>query len=217
MIGLAVMAKQPLPGRAKTRLCPPLSPDAAADLAECLLRDAVDQIRRIPGARPALAYDPPDAAEYFRELAGEGVLLVPQAGADLGERMEGVLAQLLAEHPAGLVLGADVPGLPDAFLAEAVAHLGRGAGDVVLGPSADGGYYAIGLRVPAHTLFDGIPWSTPAVLVQTVARARRAGLAVRLLPPWRDLDDPADLARLKAQALHGSPRTAACLRRLAIP
>jgi rSAM/selenodomain-associated transferase 1 len=216
VIGLAVMGKRPVPGRVKTRLCPPLSPDAAADLAECLLRDAVEQVRRIPGARPALAYDPPEAATYFRELAGDGVLLVAQAGADLGLRMHGALARLLAEHPGAVLLGADMPGLPDAFLAEAVTHLDQGAGDVVVGPSADGGYYLIGLRAPAGALFEAMSWGTPAVLEQTLGRARDAALRVHLLPPWHDLDSPADLARLKGHPIPGSPSTAAWLRRLTI-
>jgi rSAM/selenodomain-associated transferase 1 len=212
MVALAVMAKQPLPGRVKTRLCPPLSPGAAADLADCLLHDAVDQLRRIPGARPVIGYDPPEAEAYFRALAGEQVLLVAQEGGDLGERMQGVLSRLLFEHAAAMVLGADLPGLPDAFLVEAVTRLTSGADDVVLGPTADGGYYAIGLRAAAPALFAEMPWSTSHVLEETVARAKRAGLRVHLLPAWRDLDDPADLARLKDARLGLSGRTAACLR-----
>ena len=85
----------------------------------------------------------------------------------------------------------------------------------MLGPSLDGGYYLIGLRQAAPQLFREMPWSTPAVLDETVARIRRVGLRLSLLPPWFDVDRGADLERLRASAhrpgAHQPARTLAFL------
>ena len=93
-------------------------------------------------------------------------------------------------------------------MAAAAALAGRA--DVVLGPAADGGYYLIGLGRPAPDLFTGIAWGTAGVIEATLARAGAAGLAPHLLPPSFDVDQPADLARLRALLARGEvslPRT----------
>jgi rSAM/selenodomain-associated transferase 1 len=188
MIGLALMAKRPVPGAVKTRLCPPLSVATAAGLATCLLQDSISRIRRIERVTPILAFDPPEADDYFRRLAGDTMQRFPQGSGDLGERMSRVLSRLLETHAGALVLGADLPTLPDRFLTEAVATLEGGAADGIVGPSEDGGYYAIGLRRPAPELFQGIEWSTTTVLAETLCRADGLGLRLHLLPAWFDVD-----------------------------
>jgi uncharacterized protein len=108
--------------------------------------------------------------------------------------------------------------VPAAALAEAAAAL-AGRADVVLGPAADGGYYLIGLRGPAPGLFAGIAWSTAGVLAATRVRAEAAGLAVHLLPPGFDVDEVADLVRLRALLARGEvslPRTTEVLAVLAV-
>ena len=104
-----------------------------------------------------------------------------------------------------------------AYVTEAARHLAGGRSDVVLGPCEDGGYYLIGLAAPQPALFEGIPWSTDAVLALTLEKARRHDLSVHLLPPWFDVDTEADLRRLRAALAPGNDgprRTAEFLRRL---
>lgn len=96
-----------------------------------------------------------------------------------------------------LLVGTDTPTLPTAYLQRACDALQRGAADVVLGPSEDGGYYLIGLRRPVPELFTGMPWSSSTVAAETLARIRRLGLRLALLPGWFDVDRGEDLARLR--------------------
>jgi glycosyltransferase A (GT-A) superfamily protein (DUF2064 family) len=105
---------------------------------------------------------------------------------------------------ATLVIGTDSPTLPRECLDEAVSLVMAREVDVVLGPTEDGGYYLIGLRTPAPALFEGIPWSTPAVLSRILERAQRLGLRVACLPTWFDVDTGSDLERLRA-ALEAVP------------
>ena len=192
---IAVMAKAPLRGRVKTRLVPRLGEEGALLLYRALLADKLAQLRQVHGVVPAVAFTPAEAAPALREIAGPGVLLVDQRGADLGERLHHVCVDLFARGAAGVLLvDADTPTLPAGFLAEGAAALAPGA--VVLGPAWDGGYYLIGLRQPCAALFSGVAWSTRRVLSQSVALARASGLSVRFLQSWGDVDEPADLDRL---------------------
>ncbi len=192
------MAKTPTPGDVKTRLCPPLTPAQAAALARCFLEDRVEQLEAIEIGDPIVAFTPREREAELRALLGPAVRLVPQAGADLGARLDRLLTDLLAEgYAAAVAVDADSPTLPTAFLTRACAHLLAAAADVVVGPSEDGGYYLIGLTLPAPALFGDMPWSTPAVL-ETVTRARRLGLRLGLLPRWFDVDRGEDLTRLRA-------------------
>ncbi len=216
-VAVAVMAKEPAPGRVKTRLCPPLSLQEAADLSRAFLLDKIAQLDRLEGASPYLAYTPPEAEGYFRRLAGPRIHLLTQADGILGTRLDCLARDLLCRGHAGVVIiGTDSPNLPDAHLAAAVRCLRTAAVDVVLGPSEDGGYYLVGLRRPAPRLFEEIAWGTIGVLEQTLAQASGAGLSVRLLDPWFDVDTSADLVRLQAElasAPHRCPWTAAFLAR----
>jgi rSAM/selenodomain-associated transferase 1 len=203
-IALAVMVKQPVAGAVKTRLSPPLTPEAAAALYRCFLLDKLEQVRRLTAVAPCLAYAPQEARPFFRELAGSDFWLIPQEGRDLGQRLARLSRRLLeAGHPGVVIIDSDTPSLPDQFLAEAVQCLRDPRTDAVFGPAEDGGYYLVGLRRPAPRLFDGIAWSTPAVLAQSLANAEAAGLSVHLLPPWFDVDTPADLGRLR-EAVEGN-------------
>ncbi|MBI4638097.1 MAG: TIGR04282 family arsenosugar biosynthesis glycosyltransferase [Candidatus Rokubacteria bacterium] len=210
-VAVLIMAKAPHPGEVKTRLCPPLSPVEAAELYRCFLLDKIEQVRTLRQARAAVAYTPAEGRGLFEELA-PGFALLPQRGDDLGARLAGSFEQLLADgFAAALAIDSDTPTLPTAFLQEAVDLVASGGTDVVLGPTEDGGYYLIGLRQAHRELFEGIPWSTAEVLPETIRRARASGLTVRCLPPWFDVDTPADLERLQgslAAADEGpAPRT----------
>ncbi len=196
---LSVVAKRPAPGQTKTRLCPPLDGVAAAALYECFLQDTLALMRRIPAVCRALAYAPPAELAYFRSLAPD-FTLVPQLGADLGERLDNLLTGLLQEagasgHSQAVVMDSDSPTLPPGYLVDAFQALDRGA-DVVLGPCEDGGYYLIGLNRPQPRLLRDVTMSTHYVLQDTLAIARDLGLTVALLPTWYDVDTAAELERL---------------------
>lgn len=202
-----VMAKAPRAGEAKTRLAPPLTRAAAARLAASLFADSVSLALGV-GAQLMVAYAPADGRVALEEAlraaslaeASKGGLWLEQRGAGLGARLAGVVERAAAAGLGPLLLvGADSPTLPPAFLASALEGLANGGADVALGATEDGGYYAVGLREPAAGLFDSIEWSTPRAYAQTAANAERLGLRLLELPPWYDVDTPADLARLRAE------------------
>jgi rSAM/selenodomain-associated transferase 1 len=204
------MAKYPAPGRVKTRLAVELGAERASALYEAFVLDLAGRLAGMPYA-VRWAFWPPDAP--FTTLV-PSVDARAQRGGDLGERMGGAIATAFAEGPGALVvIGADAPHVAAERLEEAFAALGGGA-DLVLGPADDGGYYLLGLSAPMPELFTGIPWSTPQVLRATLDQASRLGLAARLLPPTFDVDEAADLARLRALLADGRvdlPRTSALL------
>ncbi len=205
---LLVIAKQPAPGRTKTRLTPPLSPEQAAALYECFLRDTLNLVRRLPGVTPAIAYLPADARAYFAELAPD-FRLVLQDGRSLGERLDNALTHFLAAgYRQVAIINSDAPTLPLGHLAAAFDALAAGA-DVVLGPSDDGGYYLIGLKRPAPRLLREVQMSTPTVLADTLALAAEEGLCVELLPSWYDVDDAESLARLRHELANAPADVAA--------
>ncbi|MBI4227398.1 MAG: TIGR04283 family arsenosugar biosynthesis glycosyltransferase [Candidatus Omnitrophica bacterium] len=196
-VHLVVMAKAPLPGRVKTRLTPPLSPDEAAQLARAFLDDTLRRVEQLPRTHLVIAVDSPDAVPFLRTMAPTAEV-VPQAAGDLGARMSAVVRDRLARGASAvLLIGSDHPTLPKPILARAARYIEEGSDQVVLGPANDGGYYLIGLTRPHPELFFDIPWSTPQVFAATVARAEAAGLPVRRLPAWYDVDTPDDLARLR--------------------
>lgn len=175
-----IMAKAPVPGNAKTRLNPPLGLDLAARLAHAFLEDVVSAAREVDPHAALLcpAADADDLAARF-----PGVAVVAQERAGLAGALEGA-----ARTGAALVAG-DAPGIPPGTIAAALAS----AADVVLAPSLDGGYCLIRMRRFHPAVFTGVSWSTAAVLDQTVAAARAAGLAVELLDPVADVDVADDL------------------------
>jgi rSAM/selenodomain-associated transferase 1 len=215
---LVIMAKEPVAGRVKTRLVPPLSSGQAAALYRCLLEDTVDLVRGVPRVAGGIAYSPPAARGWFSTLVPEDFMLLPQPRGGLGNRLDTVFRRLFAGGAASACLmNSDGPDLPAAYLEEAFRLLEYGGAQVVFGPNHDGGYYLVGLREP-EPLFDDIPWSTDRVLEVSLQKARRAGLATRLLPPWQDLDTMEDLRSALARWRSGESapprRTYPCLEAL---
>jgi hypothetical protein len=203
---LMVVAKQPAAGQTKTRLCPPLTGETAAALYECFLRDTLQIMRMALNVTPTIVYLPDDAADYFRNLAPDFVLM-RQQGADLGERLDNLLTAALKQGAqAAVVIDSDSPTLPAAYLNEAFACLAEGA-DVVLGPCEDGGYYLIGLKEPQPRLLREVTMSTSTVLRDTLRIAQELRLQVALLPTWYDVDTAAELQRLH-QELQGTVEAA---------
>ena len=210
---IAVMAKAPRPGLAKTRLIPALGAEGAARLARAFLIDSAALAQRAARASGGAAYvlATPDAAAA--ELAAlTGLAALPQGGGDLGARIVAAFAGMFARgHAPVLLLGADTPCLPAAQVRAALALARAAPRSAVFGPSGDGGYWAVALSAPAPSLFENIAWGTASVLSATRERAARTGIALHLAPAWDDVDEPSDLARL-AERLAADPEAAPATR-----
>jgi rSAM/selenodomain-associated transferase 1 len=195
---LAIMAKQPAVGQTKTRLCPPLTLAEASTLYEAMLQDTIELGAKLDGVRLAIAVTPPEGIDSLRRISPPGAIMLPIAGADIGDCLNQVFSHLLSVgHSRAIALNSDGPTLPAIYLRQAISQLDEADG--VLGPSEDGGYYLIGLKEPQPELFQGIDWSTERVSVQTLARAKEMGLSIALLPSWYDVDTVADLHRLQVE------------------
>jgi uncharacterized protein len=191
---LIIFAKEPRPGKVKTRLTPPLSSEAATQLYHSFLLDILEEMGRVPEMRLALAFSPAEAQGFFQGLAPPGTYLFPQKGRDLGERMAQACAHgFAAGYSPVLLRGSDTPDLPAAIVSEAREVLAAGKVQVALGPATDGGYYLVGLTAPRPHLFQGQKWSSSTVLESTLKVARQQDLTVHLLPVWPDIDTYADL------------------------
>jgi uncharacterized protein len=133
-------------------------------------------------------------------------IFLAQRGATLGERMKNGATELLARGFGRVVLiGADLPTLPAAFVIDALERLAQRPNSLVLGPAEDGGYYLIGVTQVHSEFFADIPWGTADVLRRTQEAAAALRLTVELLPRWYDVDFPADLERIRQQAHEGPP------------
>ena len=197
---LVVMTKAPQPGRSKTRLVPPLSYGEAADLARALLVDQLDNLARFEGARLFIAFTPEEAAGFFEGFITQGFACFPQRGQSLGERMSHAFGHLFASAFQNIILiGSDLPALPLALFDQAYGMLEKSAADVVFGPSADGGYYLVGMNRMTAIIFDGIGWSRDDVLAQTIQKLAGVGLRHELLREWYDIDTAHDLERLQSE------------------
>ena len=195
---VVVMAKRPVPGETKTRLCPPLTPVEAAELYEALLRDTLELVSGLRGVETAVAVSPQSAVDEMRRMAPRGAGMLAVEGADIGECLRSATEQLFANGYTRVVaVNSDGPTLPVEYLERAVEMLA--SNDAVLGPAEDGGYYLIGMRQKQPGLFTDIAWSSPGVAAQTLERAAAAGLTVAQLPAWYDVDTPAELERLRKE------------------
>lgn len=199
---LLVIAKDPRPGRAKTRLCPPCRPEQAADLAEAALRDTLEVVADTPASRRVLVLDG-DPARWKRP----GLEIIVQRGEGLAERLTHAFADV--GEPA-LLVGMDTPQLTRELLSEGLEALRRF--DAVLGPAPDGGYWSVGLRRPHERAFHDVPMSCETTLQRQRERFAGLGLNTYEQPLLRDVDTIADARAVARQAM-GS-RFAAALARI---
>lgn len=188
-----VVAKAPVPGRVKTRLCPPCTPVQAARVAAAALADTLDVVATAAAGARVLVVD-------GRYPAPPGWATIAQRGGSLGDRLAGAFADTRTLGTAAVLVGMDTPQVTTEHLDTALRLLGTAGGpDAVLGPAADGGWWALGLRDPGHaTILRTIPTSTATTGRRTLAALRRRGLRVELLPRLRDVDTAADARAVAA-------------------
>jgi uncharacterized protein len=181
-VALLVIAKEPIAGRAKTRMCPPCTPEQAARLAAAALGDTLRTVARTPAARRVLVFEG-DA----RRWTPSGFEHIAQRGGGLAERLASAFIDV--DAPA-LLVGMDTPQLTPGLLLEGLAALTRPDVDAVLGPATDGGYWSIGLADPtlARDVFTGIPMSEPTTCAVQRERLRTLGLLVHEQPALTDID-----------------------------
>ncbi|MFF7237592.1 DUF2064 domain-containing protein [Streptomyces collinus] len=199
MITLLVIAKEPRPGRVKTRLTPPFSPEQAAALAEAALADTLRAVAGAPAARRVLVLD----GRPGRWLP-PGFDVVPQCAGGLDARLADAFAR--CSGPA-LLIGMDTPQVTPDLLTVDFADC-----DAWFGPAEDGGFWALGLARPEPGLLRGVPMSAPRTGAVQRERLVAAGLRVRDLPRLRDVDTAADARAVAALAPHGAfaARLAGC-------
>lgn len=225
---VAIMARAPDGARApKSRLRHAVPEESdRRRLYAAFLADTLAACRALPDAAVRIAWAPDGGTDGFARLGIDQADLLAQRGDDLGARERHLFEDLFAAGFARVVLvGSDLPTLPAAHLAEALARLKPAA--VTLGPAADGGYYLIGLQAPeagaaVPDLFTDVRWGSPAAFDDTVRAAARAGMGVERLPAWYDVDDEDGLARLRADVgpareERRAPATARALESLAAP
>ena len=201
---LVIMAKKPIVGFTKTRLCPPLLPHQASALYEALLLDTIALGTDLKGVDLAIAVTPSDSSDYFQTIAPPDALLLPVDCPDIGSCLSQVMEKLIGnDYKKAFAINSDGHSLPPDYLHQAVRSLDDC--DLVLGPSEDGGYYLVGVKRHQPDVFTGITWSTSNVLSQTLSKASNLGLRVALLPEWYDIDTWEDFVRLEAELEHLPP------------
>jgi rSAM/selenodomain-associated transferase 1 len=217
---IIVFAREPVAGRTKTRLIPAIGADASAALAHAFALDTLAKARAITdrlviaGSCHGSAADSP----YFRRLARRyDAELVDQGSGALGARMRRVLVPYLDDG--ALLIGTDIPSLPHQFLTRLMNLLRRFR--VVLGPSLDGGYYAVAARGVLPDIFRGIRWGTANVFANTLRRLEAGSVGYGLGDAWYDVDCRDDLLMLLAELRLSDgrcpcPATARLLRRLGL-
>lgn len=193
---LVVFLKAPRLGTVKTRLARSLGDAAALAAYREMTGLVLDRVAEFPSIE--LRFSPDDSGREVEPWRRPSWTCAPQGGGDLGERLRAAFADHFSRAVAAVaVIGSDCPEVRRADIDEAFTRLKDL--DVVLGPAVDGGYWLIALREPHPELFEGIPWSTPQVLSETVARAAARGLKVGFLRPLADIDTEEDWRRFLEQ------------------
>jgi rSAM/selenodomain-associated transferase 1 len=191
--GLIVFAREPLPGMVKTRLAASIGTRAAAELYETMLQDVLENCRQLNDVETVVYWaceekSLPLLAERYRcnsRCQGPG---------DLGQRMQAAFEEMFAGGcDCCCIIGSDAPDLPISYILEAYRLLDGEQGDVIFGPSKDGGYYLLGARQVWPQLFTTIPWSSAEVLERSLSAVRDSGATASLLPEWQDIDTVDDL------------------------
>jgi rSAM/selenodomain-associated transferase 1 len=202
-VQLLVITKAPVPGRSKTRLTPPCSPDQAAAIAAAAVGDTLDAVRKADVTRRVVALD---GAPGALDLAG--CVVVPQVEGELGVRLAAAFAAAMREDGAlpTLLIGMDTPQVTPRLLADALdALVAAGPRTAVLGTAPDGGWWALGLHSPEPAaVLATVPMSRDDTAAHTRAALEKAGLTVIELPQLTDIDHFPDAVDVAAEC---GPRT----------
>jgi rSAM/selenodomain-associated transferase 1 len=191
---LLVFARNPMPGRVKTRLIPALGVESATAVYRRMLRDTLAACSQVEADRRELWLDQADPdAGLTAMLERYDMSLHVQSGPDLGVRMHNAFVASLKTADTAILIGTDCPEYDPPYLEAAFRALGQQ--DAVLGPAADGGYVLIGLRKAETSLFRDIPWGTEGVLAATRRQLQRLQWKWSELRVLHDVDQPADLDR----------------------
>ncbi|MBT2446427.1 glycosyltransferase [Streptomyces sp. ISL-43] len=200
---MLILAKEPVPGRVKTRLTPPYTPQEAALLAQAMLTDSLEAMLAAPAERRVLVLDGSPGT-----WLPPGIEVLPQGQGGLDERLAAAFG--LCTGPAVLI-GMDTPQVTPAVLAPALAEDAWQGCDAWFGPALDGGFWALGLAEPDPALLRGVPMDVPDTGARQRQRLTEAGLKVRDLPVLRDIDTAADAQAVAAHAPHTRFATALAL------
>jgi rSAM/selenodomain-associated transferase 1 len=189
---LVIFAREPVPGRVKTRLANDVGIEASAALYALMLRHTIKEV--VSRNYDIVIYKTPESSEIFFNQILPSAVVSNQTEGDLGERMSGAFRSEFARGYRRIcIIGTDCPDLSSSDIVQAFDLLGHF--ELVLGPSRDGGYYLIGLSGFHHDLFVGIAWSTDRVLLGTIGIARSLGIDYHCLAFRADIDDFADLKK----------------------
>ncbi len=199
---LIVIAKAPVPGKVKTRLTPPFTPQEAAMLAEAALADTLEAGASAWFARHMLALaDQRATPGALRAELPARFEVSAQRGKGLDERIAAAFEDAYAAMPVPAVLiGMDTPQVTPGLLETVAQPLAAGEADAVFGPAADGGFWLLGLREPDPQLVLGVPMSVPDTGRVQLDRLRAAGLRVRQMPELVDVDTVDDAVLVARQA-----------------
>jgi uncharacterized protein len=223
---LIVFCREPIPHQSKTRLIGAMTPASAAALSDAFIRDALAKAVSIRPSRIVIAATAPDGAKrskYFQRLARRfDADLVDQGSGSLGRRMARALEPFSSNG--ALLIGTDTPSLSIALLTASLKALRRNR--ILIAPSLDGGYYAVGVRGAMPPIFTGIRWGSRNVFASTIARLEHADIPYALGPTWYDVDRWPDvlllaahlrlLARSRRKASSVCPATESVLIRLGL-
>jgi len=193
---LIMFAKYPEKGKVKSRLCRQWDEDIVVRLYRSFIDDLLDRLS-VGDYAFRIAFHPVEKRTDFIEQFGDAFSYMPQTGDDLGERMCGAFVRSFAEgHRTVVIIGSDSPDLPPRIIEEAFQSLDKSG--AVIGPALDGGYYLIGFSRTSFFsgAFDDVAWGTDLVFKKTLRHLQERGIPVHVLPPWRDIDRPEDIADL---------------------
>lgn len=196
------MTKVPSAGNVKTRLASVISPAECEKLAAAFLQDAAAKANAAC-ENVFIAFTPPHAADKLNAFL-PAAQSFPQTGDDLGERMLNAFQLVFAKGFAEVVMiGTDSPTFPIDYFEQAFEYLETNS-EIVLGRTADGGFYLVGLRVLRREIFESVVWSSRETFEQVYRNVQNLGLHLRETPSWYDVDEPPDLNKLKTEILHNA-------------
>jgi hypothetical protein len=189
-----VFARNPIPGRVKTRLIPAMGLGPATALYRQMLEDTLVACTQVIAHSRQLWIDQADPHPVMAEMAARfGMSIHAQRGVNLGSRMHAAFAETLRNADSVVLIGSDCPEYDPPYLDAAFRALEQY--DAVLGPAADGGYVLIGLTKPDPHLFLDVPWGTDKVLAATRRQLHQLQWSFMELPTKHDVDEPEDLLR----------------------